>query len=299
MPYWGGYGGFGGFGGFDWDDGNYGDPDMKQPKFVEAAIAGDLTKAKRHVTTAKKKSEKAVRILINHTQKYEESEDKAGGMYTKEWYWHRLTALAEAARNGHFPMVHFLLSNNADPTLEGCYQDNEYADVYKAATLCRNTHPDKQRIIDMLEAVRPFWNQAKYHSSSWDDDRKKKGYPNAPTDPDALLTALAEFAPAPARRGGASGGAAAKKSAAAAADVSTINLEKEAKAGKLSKMTVPVLKACIKKEGITTKATKKADLIDTINMFYDIGGATKENQENVLWEGKPVDQIAEFHPYGP
>ncbi|XP_074659916.1 X-ray repair cross-complementing protein 5-like [Tubulanus polymorphus] len=49
-----------------------------------------------------------------------------------------------------------------------------------------------------------------------------------------------------------------------------IDIEKEAKAGQLNKLTVPVLKACIGQMKIKMKGTKKADLIDSINKHFGL-----------------------------
>ncbi|KAL4225555.1 X-ray repair cross-complementing protein 6 [Mactra antiquata] len=67
--------------------------------------------------------------------------------------------------------------------------------------------------------------------------------------------------------GGDSGAKRAKTEAAAAA----IDLKKEAQAGRLGKLTVPILKEKIKENGIACTGTKKADLIDAICAHYDVG----------------------------
>ncbi|KAK3593948.1 hypothetical protein CHS0354_040681 [Potamilus streckersoni] len=49
-----------------------------------------------------------------------------------------------------------------------------------------------------------------------------------------------------------------------------IDAETEAKAGRLGKLTVAVLKEIIKREGITSGSSKKADLIDVISAHYGV-----------------------------
>ncbi|XP_061181426.1 X-ray repair cross-complementing protein 5-like [Saccostrea echinata] len=69
------------------------------------------------------------------------------------------------------------------------------------------------------------------------------------------------------KAGGAAGNAASKKAKTAEASVS-IDVKKEAEAGRLGKLTVAVLKEIVKKEGISASGTRKADLIDAINDHF-------------------------------
>ena len=55
--------------------------------------------------------------MLAVAHKIEESEDKAGGLYTKEWTWFGDTPLHAAARHGHAALVRYLLLKGADPTL--------------------------------------------------------------------------------------------------------------------------------------------------------------------------------------
>ncbi|KAK3104193.1 hypothetical protein FSP39_025165 [Pinctada imbricata] len=71
------------------------------------------------------------------------------------------------------------------------------------------------------------------------------------------------------RKAGGGADGAAKKAKTEASAVS-IDAKKEAQAGRLGKLTVPVLKEIIKKEGITPDGTKKADLIDAINDHFGV-----------------------------
>nr|XP_022332016.1 X-ray repair cross-complementing protein 5-like [Crassostrea virginica] len=71
------------------------------------------------------------------------------------------------------------------------------------------------------------------------------------------------------KAGGATGNAAAKKTKTAEASVS-VDVRKEAEAGRLGKLTVAVLKEIVKKEKISTSGTKKADLIDAINDHFGL-----------------------------
>ncbi|ESO97963.1 hypothetical protein LOTGIDRAFT_182021 [Lottia gigantea] len=78
-----------------------------------------------------------------------------------------------------------------------------------------------------------------------------------------------DYEPGVKRKAPTSESAAAKKQKVADAMVE-IDVKKEAQAGRLNKLTVPVLKELIKKEKITANGTKKADLIEAINDHYGI-----------------------------
>lgn len=78
-----------------------------------------------------------------------------------------------------------------------------------------------------------------------------------------------DYVPGAKRKTGGGGDAAAKKAKLEAA--ATIDLKTEAEAGRLTKLTVPVLKEKIKENNIACNGTRKADLIDAINAHYGVG----------------------------
>lgn len=78
----------------------------------------------------------------------------------------------------------------------------------------------------------------------------------------------ADYVPGQKRRG--PGLDAATKRARAADAVNDLDLETEARAGRLGKMTVANLKEAARKANIPCLATRKADIIDAISDFYNI-----------------------------
>ena len=178
-----------GYGGFGYDTTHL-KKDDKVPKIVKAAGDGDIGAIKNLVKEASKNGDKEVRLLVNMTQRWTEVDYKMSG-FTKEYEWHGLTALAEAVCIGHFDIAHYLLTLEADPTLEGCLNDGEYANAFKAVNLCKTV--DSERIKKLLEAVKPLWKDAEYKSSRYSKDRVAKAFPNQPTDKEGLQKVLLSF----------------------------------------------------------------------------------------------------------
>ena len=79
----------------------------------------------------------------------------------------------------------------------------------------------------------------------------------------------AGYEPGKKRKATASADPAAKRAKADEA-LAMLDAQKEAEAGRLGKLTVPILKEIVKKEGITTASMKKADLIDAINDHFGV-----------------------------
>lgn len=77
------------------------------------------------------------------------------------------------------------------------------------------------------------------------------------------------YEPGKKRKATASADPAAKKAKADEA-LAMLDAQKEAEAGRLGKLTVPILKEIVKKQGITPASMKKADLIDAINDHYGV-----------------------------
>jgi len=96
--------------------------------------------------------------------------------------------LAAAAQEGRSDVVHFLLMNGADPTLEGSSDEDpghpipSHLDAFKAAQQCGKDKPGKDLVSQLLTAVKPFWNPAEYGKPRYDKTRVSKGFPNWPKD---------------------------------------------------------------------------------------------------------------------
>lgn len=160
-----------GYGGFGYDTSHV-KPDDVQPEIVQAAKNGDLGRLMRVVERArahpelvapdayhgpqrggrwaKKRARRAagaatkagtggqltpealLRCTVHATRRWTEVDYKMSG-FTKEWEWHDLTALSAACLAGHDAVVAYLLADClADPTLEGCPQDDVYYDAARA-----------------------------------------------------------------------------------------------------------------------------------------------------------------------
>ena len=176
----------GGYGGFGYDTSHV-KKDDKVPAVVTAAQKGDLAKVRQLV--------KADIGVLNATQRWTEVDFKGSG-FTKEWEWHGLTPLATAARAGHPAIVRFLLDVGADPTLEGCPEDNVYLDAYKAQAeglksraqqaaggrATTATSEQSEQCGRLLSAAAPFWSRASYASSHFSKQRSDSGWSNTPTE---------------------------------------------------------------------------------------------------------------------
>lgn len=80
----------------------------------------------------------------------------------------------------------------------------------------------------------------------------------------------AGYAPGTKRKAGGGGDATAKRAKTEQA-AAGIDLKAEAEAGRLGKLTVPILKEKIKENGISCTGTRKADLIDAICAHFGVG----------------------------
>lgn len=148
---------------------------------------------------------KNVRILLNWARKWTDVSPRMSG-FLHESPWYDLTALATAARAGRARVVKYLLEQGADPSLAGapefnleCYQ--EQFNAWTApdngrkhkAWFNKNGKKDDDFDVcdDLLEAAYPFWKKASYCSQRPNTERDESGFPNLPTDLEALRKALA------------------------------------------------------------------------------------------------------------
>jgi hypothetical protein len=135
-----------------------------------------------------------VRRLLNRSRRWTEVDYKMSG-FTKEWEWHDLTPLAAAARRGQCHIVRLLLNSGVcDPTLSGCYADNETCDAFEALgnQHFRGQSEGKEQCTKLLEAAKPFWPKAQYSGCSYKkEERITAGFPNKPSDVAGLREALA------------------------------------------------------------------------------------------------------------
>lgn len=170
--------------------------DEKTPKIVEFSAKGLLTSVQREAKDGKA-------CVINTSRRWTEVEEKWG--YDKSWEWHDDTPLIAAARNGHFDIVHYLLSVGADPTLESCHTCDVTGNASKAASkglqsiMHQKCQTDKitkfEKIIEVLKIAESYWNKASYASARFSKERKKKfeKCPNQPTNEAELKAELLKF----------------------------------------------------------------------------------------------------------
>jgi hypothetical protein len=125
-------------------------------------------------------SEEEKNKVINHARKWTEVDYKMSG-FAKTWEWFDITPLAVAALKGHEEVVQYLLEQGADPTLCGCPRADTVLDAFQAA---RGTSCNA-----LLDAVKPFWERAKYAGVHYDAKSRKK-FTNSPTDVNGMLRAL-------------------------------------------------------------------------------------------------------------
>jgi hypothetical protein len=125
-------------------------------------------------------SEEEKNKVINHARKWTEVDYKMSG-FAKTWEWFDITPLAVAALKGHEEVVQYLLEQGADPTLCGCPRADTVLDAFQAA---RGTSCNA-----LLDAVKPFWERAKYAGVHYDAKSLKK-FTNSPTDVNGMLRAL-------------------------------------------------------------------------------------------------------------
>lgn len=216
-----------GYGGFGYDTSGV-KPDQKESILVTAARNGNLHLIQHAL---QKESDPLKRlVLLNGARRWTEVDYKMSG-FSQEHEWFDLTPLATAAYNGHADIVEYLLKQGADPTLQGCPDEDIYYNAYQAADeglkesiqnvqdllsgeryishslqslVMKNRSAEecaqrlleaqeaRQLSLDMLEACKPFWKQASYASSSYGQSREKSGYSNTSTDMNAMVRALDE-----------------------------------------------------------------------------------------------------------
>jgi hypothetical protein len=170
------------------------------------------------------------RRVLNASQRWTEVDYKMSG-FTKEYEWHGLTPLAAAANCGHAHIVQYLLEQGADPTLAGCLSEDTHYNALRAAQAALNEfdrtidslvkdetrmnqvkpfvqgkEPEEgalailsrrtelMRSVALLEAAAPLWEtntSMNYQHSRYSKTREESGYPNNPSDIDALRVAVA------------------------------------------------------------------------------------------------------------
>ena len=182
-----------GYGGFGYDTSHVPKDDRKA-EITKKSEEGDLNAVKRIVQAATEKDK-----VINTARRWTEVDYKASG-FTKEYEWFDLTPLATAARKGHDDIVQYLLEQGADPTLEGCPEDDVYLNALKAANEAlgramagrnRASCNKPRRCVDLLSIAEIFWNKSSYSSSSY-GATKRQVYSNRPKDMNLLLESLSE-----------------------------------------------------------------------------------------------------------
>uniref|UniRef100_A0A7M5V7I2 Uncharacterized protein n=2 Tax=Clytia hemisphaerica TaxID=252671 RepID=A0A7M5V7I2_9CNID len=188
--------------------------DGKTPKILYYAKSGALSVVKREALC-----ERAyiINVLIKRTE-------KKGAELLQ---WHDDTPLIAAARNGHFEIVHHLLSIGADPTLESSHASGTGGNAIKAASenlSCLRKNKDEilkkcfagdietidpkavsldilyrikdfQDIIDVLKIAESHWQKAPYFSARFSNERQRqlRRSPNKPLDQEKLKEMLDEF----------------------------------------------------------------------------------------------------------
>lgn len=165
-------------------------------------------------------------VQINVARKWTEVEEKMG--YDKSWDWYDDTPLIAASREGHFDVVKYLVSHEADPTLESCHRCDVYETALKAANdtllkrksriedLLKGSASSYERkkndpkedaldildeitnlenIVRLLELVEPYWKKCSYSSSHYSNERQKRMAmkPNFPTDSKQMKEKISSF----------------------------------------------------------------------------------------------------------
>eukprot|EP00656_Telonema_subtile_P022442 TRINITY_DN23580_c0_g2_i2.p1 TRINITY_DN23580_c0_g2~~TRINITY_DN23580_c0_g2_i2.p1 ORF type:complete len:297 (-),score=38.64 TRINITY_DN23580_c0_g2_i2:4-894(-) len=136
-----------------------------------------------------------LRQLLNQSRRWTEVDYKMSG-FTKEYEWHDLTPVAAAAMHGHPHVVRYLLLTGiADPTLEGCYSDDEIVSAFKAATVQSYSNngvkaEDRDQCQKLLAAAEPFWGKAAYSGPQYSAARAKSGFSNSPSNTEDLKAAI-------------------------------------------------------------------------------------------------------------
>ena len=195
----------------------------KDPELVALARKGNLDQVKGVI-----KEHGASASIVNASRKWTEVEEKYG--YDKTWDWHDDTPLIAAARGGHFEVVKYLLSVNADPTLESCHICDENMNAKQVAEkslkivrerydrflsgsarsydinkndgnsrqIAENLLTDiakNESIIGILDTAAAFWPKASYAGSRFSQRRLKflASEPNQPTNRNQLVASVENF----------------------------------------------------------------------------------------------------------
>ena len=72
-----------------------------------------------------------------------------------------------------------MLEEGADPTLSGCWTDDQYADAFQTARM--GTGKGAKRCVALMDAVKPFWATAKYAGVHYNKKSRQK-FTNAPNE---------------------------------------------------------------------------------------------------------------------
>lgn len=137
--------------------------------------------------------------IINYARRWTEVDYRMSG-FTQEYEWFDLTPVATAASKGHHDIVQYLLEQGADPTLEGCPDENIHVSALEAANqelsraigsgnMANCNRP--RRCVDLLEVATLFWNRASYAGSHYNRAGRLE-FTNSPTNIDDLHRALNE-----------------------------------------------------------------------------------------------------------
>lgn len=190
-----------GYGGFGYDTSHV-PPDEDTPDITKRVEEGNLAAVKNIVEAASTDSEKKKHVTINYARRWTEVDYRMSG-FTKEYEWFDLTPLATAALKGHDDIVQYLLEQGADPTLEGCPDDNVYMTALQAAnkllgsamaTTCsgdKSKWNKPRRCVDLLSVSELFWKKASYAGSRYSKTNRLE-FSNRPCDVHGLQQALRE-----------------------------------------------------------------------------------------------------------
>lgn len=183
------------------------DPDM-----VISARRGDLESVKMLLENSTLPI-----ATLNMSCKWTEVEERKGGL-KKSWTLHGETPLLASSRKGHVEIVHFLLTQEADPTLEGCIagelNDSPLSAVEKnisilnkqinrldSAMLGSDALSVMERLAkfecikQLLSCATQYWSRATYAGAHYTDRRKNAFQKNAnkPTNSTEMQSRLSSI----------------------------------------------------------------------------------------------------------